>query len=77
MSVELQQEFVRRLQRRLARGAEEYGDASLKRPLAETVEEMLQEVEDIAGWAFVMWVQLRTRLNAVVQAAQRSDDGHA
>lgn len=35
---------------RLARGAEEYGDASYNRPIEELVDEALEETVDIAGW---------------------------
>lgn len=68
---DLEQEFAARLFERWRRGAVERGDASFDRPLATTADEMLQEVEDIAGWAFVLWVQLRMRLQRVVLAANR------
>lgn len=54
--------FLDRLRARLERGAQDYGDKSFSKPLAELSDESLQEVEDIAGWSFVMWVRLRRRL---------------
>lgn len=74
----LEAEFVERLHARWRRGAEAYGDQSFSKPLPVTAEEILAEVEDIAGWAFVMWVSLRKRLTAVIEATDRlvpSGDG--
>jgi len=67
--LELEDEFVRRLRERWKRGAEAYGDSSFRRPVTATAEEILQEVEDIAGWAFIAWCQLRQRLAVIVSAA--------
>jgi hypothetical protein len=60
--------FVARLRERWKKGAEEYGDASFEAPLLRTSEEMLQEIEDIAGWAFIAWCQLHRRLQRLVIA---------
>lgn len=57
------------LRKRWKAGAREYGDRSFFRSPLETVDQVLDEVADIAGWAFVLWVQLKLRLeNAVLSA---------
>ncbi len=50
--------FVARLRVRLEVGAREYGDRSFTRPAAELVDELQQEVEDIAGWGLLLWIRL-------------------
>jgi len=44
---------------RLAAGAKEYGDVSFTRPVGDLLEEIEQELFDVAGWAFVLWVRVR------------------
>jgi len=65
----LRAEFLLSLSERLSAGAREYGNASFNRPVGQTAEEILSEVLDIAGWAYVLWVQLKTRLEALELAA--------
>ena len=43
---------------RLVDGEVEYGNASLDRPIARTIDEIRQELADVAGWACVMDRQL-------------------
>lgn len=57
------------LRKRWKAGAREYGDRSFFRPPFETVDQVLDEVADVAGWAFVLWVQLKLRLDNVVLSA--------
>lgn len=71
-SRKLQLEFLARLESRLVAGAQEYGDASFDRP--DTVDELLDEILDIAGWAFIVWVQLRRRLEGLELVAQDLED---
>lgn len=73
----LEREFVERLRQRWARGARDYGDASFHAAPDVTVGEILSEVEDVAGWAFVLWVSLRQRLHAVTDNATTMQDLHA
>lgn len=68
----LQVEFVGLLKARLEQGAIDYGDKSFHRP--GTAEEILDELVDVAGWAFVAWVQMRMRLQGLELAAQELDD---
>ena len=51
--------FTQAVARRLEAGAREYGDASFSRPPAELVGEVLEELEDVAGWAYVAWCRVR------------------
>ena len=64
-SEQLQAEFLDVLGKRLRVGGVEYGDDSFHQPLPETAEEMLAELVDVAGWAFVGWVRLRMILKRV------------
>jgi hypothetical protein len=60
--------FVGRLRARLVAGAATYGDASFQRPAAALVDEIQQELEDVCGWALILWVRLerlRERVDAV------------
>ena len=65
------EDFLARLRARLHKGAAEYGDVSFERHPVNTAHELLEEVEDVAGWAFVAWVQLRRRLRRVLAAEAR------
>ncbi len=58
-------EFLDRLAARLEAGAREYGDKSFDTPLPAISGNLLEEVEDVAGWAFVMWRHLAIRLGRV------------
>lgn len=69
----LRTEFLDTLAARLAAGAAEYGNASFSRPAPETTAEILDEVLDVAGWAYVLWVQMRQRLEALELAATALD----
>ncbi len=46
--------FVAHLRTRLAAGAVTYGDTSFTRPAAELVDEVMQELEDTAGWSVLV-----------------------
>lgn len=66
-------EFCSELERRLRRGADEYGDASFLRPCDALIGEIQEELLDICGWSFVAWCRLRR----VREAIERADlDGH-
>jgi hypothetical protein len=61
--------FLAEVRARLDRGRQDFGDRSLERPCAELVDEIREELCDVAGWAAVMWARLE-RLRA---AAERLD----
>lgn len=67
----LEKQFVAMLRKRWKAGAREYGDRSFFRPKAETVDQVLDEIADVAGWSFVLWVQLRLRFDAMLDAAAK------
>lgn len=52
-------EFTAMLHERLERGEREYGDGSFTRPLGELPAEIMEELADVCGWAFVMWCRMR------------------
>jgi len=54
-------QFLDALAARLEVGARDYGNASFEKPVAMTSTEILDEALDIAGWAYILWVQLRRR----------------
>lgn len=55
----MQATFLDLLAARLEAGRREYGDASLLRSPAELVGEIEEELLDVAGWAFVLWLRVR------------------
>jgi hypothetical protein len=67
--LQLRARFLQMLDDRLSAGAAEYGNASFGTPPMETQEEILAEILDVAGWAYVMWVKMQLRLKAVELAA--------
>lgn len=70
----LQRRFIQDLAARLDRGAEEYGDRSFGRQPQHVFDEILDEVLDVAGWAFVAWVHMRERLEALLDRFERATD---
>ncbi len=44
---------------RLEKGKKEYGDSSFTRPSHELAEEMEEEIMDVCGWAFILWLRIR------------------
>lgn len=61
--------FMIQLEERLYRGADQYGDASFRRPAGELVGEIEQELMDICGWSFIAWCRLR-RIREAIERAQ-------
>jgi hypothetical protein len=51
--------FIGRLRARIAAGGATYGDSSVQRPAAELVDEIQRELEDVCGWALILWVRLK------------------
>lgn len=67
--------FVSRVASRLQRGAATYGDSSFDKPLATTADEILQELEDVAGWAAIAWVRIKKQLAWVDESAKQLGHG--
>jgi hypothetical protein len=72
-----ERDFLSRLDKAWKRGAQQYGDVSFDKPLAATGEEILAELVDIAGWAFIAFARIREQLARVAAAAESQglDDG--
>lgn len=61
--------YVDRVRARMEAGAKTYGDTSLRRPRAELLTEIQEELEDVAGWAALLWFRLE-RLRPGIEAAE-------
>lgn len=62
---------------RLKNGKTTYGDSSFERPVAQLIDELQQEAEDLAGWGFVLWARLRkmrSDLEELTSARRRTQD---
>lgn len=57
-ALQLYEEFSERIRIRLENGKRVYGDSSFERPIERLVEEIRQEVLDVAGWAFILYSRL-------------------
>lgn len=66
--------FVERLRARLVAGAATYGVASLQRPCQELIDEIQEELEDVAGWGLVLWVRLERLRDQVANLDQGGAD---
>jgi hypothetical protein len=69
--------FVARLRARLEVGAREYGDRSFTRPAAEGVDEVQQELEDVAGWGLLLWIRLERLRGRVEHLDEGGTDGRS
>jgi hypothetical protein len=63
--------FVTQIGQRLERGRVAYGDSSFAKPLPQLVDEIQEELLDVAGWAFVMWQRVMALRGAAIEAEQR------
>jgi hypothetical protein len=66
-------EFETLMKARLEAGAREYGDRSFRRPPSELVTEIEEEVLDIVGWAFMLWVRVRALNDMALVVPQPPD----
>ena len=60
-------DFSRAVRARLDAGRDAYGDRSFDAEPAELAREICEELEDVAGWAFVLWTRIQ-RLEAAFSA---------
>lgn len=58
---------------RLAQGAQAYGDRSFSRDLGSLLGEIEQEILDIAGWSYILWVRIHT-IRAQVDPSHRDPE---
>ena len=68
----LWERYAARVVARLETGRDEYGDVSLSQPTEKLIDEVQQELEDVAGWGLILW----TRLQRCRKAAARIDKEH-
>ena len=58
-------DFGSAVRKRLERGAAEYGDSALTRPMSELTGEIAEELEDVAAWSFLLWLRVQGLEKAV------------
>ena len=58
-------EFARAVNARLEAGRASYGDASFSRHPAVLCGEVEQELLDVCGWSYVLWVRMRALREAL------------
>jgi hypothetical protein len=51
--------FVNRLDAKMKKGFEEYGDGSFSRPPTELIGEIEEELLDICGWSMIVFARLQ------------------
>jgi hypothetical protein len=51
--------FTDAVRQRLVKGANEYGDTSLDLSGSALLEEVGQELLDVCGWSFILWLRIR------------------
>lgn len=59
--------FIARVGQRLVQGQKEYGDKSFSREPLELLDEMQQELEDVAGWGIILWIRLEKMRQHIVK----------
>lgn len=57
-AIKLFGQFTKHVRERLEAGRETYGDISFQRPREELVDEICQELLDVAGWAFILYCRV-------------------
>lgn len=68
--------FTSRVLARLTEGERMYSNRSLLLPTARLLDEVQQELEDVAGWGALLWVRLeRLRERVVTQGEPRHEEG--
>ncbi|MFH2002976.1 MAG: hypothetical protein ABIK28_25140 [Planctomycetota bacterium] len=60
-------DFMEAIRIRLEKGRDEYGDSSFSRPPAELAGEIEEELLDVAGWAFFLWLRVRDIRGAIIR----------
>ncbi len=65
--------FSERLRKRWSAGAKRYGDQSFAAPMTETCRQIMEELEGVPGWAFILWIQARMRCGEAIDLTKRQD----
>lgn len=58
-------QFAAIVSARLAKGQQEFGDASFSLDPERLLDELQQETADIAGWGFILWSRLQAMREAL------------
>ncbi len=58
-------EFIDTMDKRMAKGYEEYGDGSFKLPPDELLREVEEEVLDICGWSLILYTRIKNIRNKI------------
>jgi hypothetical protein len=66
--------FASKVIARLESGQEEYGDVSLTLPTERLVDEIQQELEDVAGWGLILWTRLQRCRKATARIDREASD---
>lgn len=59
-------DFVDILHSRLEAGEKKYGDSSFEMSTIQSLEEISQELLDVAGWSWCQWVRLQKLKRSIV-----------
>ncbi|MFH2001840.1 MAG: hypothetical protein ABIK28_19310, partial [Planctomycetota bacterium] len=51
-------EFTTAITARLEAGRREYGNSSFTRPLPELADEVMEELLDVCGWSYLIWLRV-------------------
>ena len=57
--------FASKVRARLRKGAAVYGDRSFSADPADLLREIQEELEDVAGWGFILWTRLERARKAL------------
>jgi len=60
-------DFMETIRKRLEAGKREYGDSSFTRPASELAGEIEEELLDVAGWAFFLWLRIQRIRKSVIK----------
>lgn len=62
--------FTQKVLDRLAQGERVFGNRSLLAPTARLLDEVQQELEDVAGWGALLWVRLERLRERVIREGE-------
>ena len=57
--------FVAELKRRMSAGHAEYGDASFEREAEDLIGEITEELMDVCGWSYILYLRLEAMKRAL------------
>lgn len=74
MKAGLAEAYIAELEKRMKKGAAEYGDKSWSRDPIALLSEIQEELADVAGWAGILWGRMQRMKDAlnVIQAKDKA-----